>query len=257
MVKILLLDIETAPITAHVWGLRDQNIGLNQIRSHPRVIGLGAKWLDKGGVKWWSEYHHDRTTMLTGIRDMLGEADVAVHYNGNLFDIPWLYTEWAKEGIDFPEPFKNIDLYRAARKLRLPSYKLEYVAQFFGLGGKLQHAGHQMWVDCLEGEGDVQRKAWNDMRRYCIRDVHLLNPLFYKLAQFFPNTVNMGLYGDFTTRKCPKCPAPPGTLRRKGVAYTANRAYPQYRCLPEKGGCGGWSRDTKGSWGIDITGVAR
>ncbi len=32
MEKILVLDIETAPIVAHVWGLFDQNIGLNQIK---------------------------------------------------------------------------------------------------------------------------------------------------------------------------------------------------------------------------------
>ena len=29
--KILIVDIETAPIVAQVWGLFDQNVGLNQI----------------------------------------------------------------------------------------------------------------------------------------------------------------------------------------------------------------------------------
>jgi len=29
--QILLLDIETAPNTAHVWGLWNQNVSLNQL----------------------------------------------------------------------------------------------------------------------------------------------------------------------------------------------------------------------------------
>jgi hypothetical protein len=31
----------------------------------------------------------------------------------------------------------------------------------------------------------------------------------------------------------------------------------KYLCYPERGGCGGWTRDTKSSWGIQSAGVTR
>jgi len=43
--KVLILDIETAPIEAFTWGLWDQNVGLNQIKADWTVLSWAAKWL--------------------------------------------------------------------------------------------------------------------------------------------------------------------------------------------------------------------
>lgn len=256
--KILCLDLETAPITAHVWGLRDQNIGLNQIMSHPRVIGIAAKWIDARGVSWKSEYHDSRSEMLEWAHGLLDQADIMVSYNGQGFDAPWLYAEFAKEDIVPPSPFKHIDLYKVARKLRLPSYKLAYVSQHLGIGTKIDTGGHDLWTRCLERTGDEQRKAWSDMRRYAKQDVALLPPLFYKLRPYFPATVNLAVYDKSNDGKlaCQKCERSEHLMPR-GYAYTAQRAYPQHYCDPAKGGCGGWTRDTKASWAISAAGVQR
>ena len=249
--RVLLLDIETSPITAHVWGLRDQNVGLNQIRQHPRVIGIGAKWLGSNHVMWKSEYHHSRTEMLEWINSLLDQCDIASHFNGAGFDIPWLIGEFAKEDLAPPSPFKNIDLYRVARRsFRLASYKLAYVSNHLNLGHKVDTGGHDLWVRCLESDGDEQRKAWALMRRYCKQDVALLEPLFHKLKPYFPGTVNMAVYGD-EAFACQKCGST--DLESRGTAYTAQRAYPQFRC----NACGGWTRDSKSSWSINTVGVTR
>jgi hypothetical protein len=249
--RVFLADIETSPITAHVWGLRDQTIGLNQIRKVPRVIGIGGKWLGQNYVGWKSEYHQSRMEMLEWSHAALDKADIVVHFNGTTFDIPWLIGEFAKEDMPPPSPFKNIDLYRVARKnFRLPSYKLQYVSQHLGIGQKLSTGGHDLWVRCLEGEGEDQRKAWALMRRYCKQDVALLEPLFHKLKPYFPGAVNMAVYGTETTA-CQKCGST--DLESRGTAYTAQRAYPQYRCND----CGGWTRDSKSSWSINTVGVTR
>ena len=42
--KILLLDIETAPNIVHSWGLWQQNIGLPQIVKSGYTICWSAKW---------------------------------------------------------------------------------------------------------------------------------------------------------------------------------------------------------------------
>ena len=43
--RVLLFDIETAPILAHVWGLWDNNVALNQIIADWHVLSWSAKWL--------------------------------------------------------------------------------------------------------------------------------------------------------------------------------------------------------------------
>jgi hypothetical protein len=48
--KILTIDIETAPLEAWAWGLFDQNIALNQIKTEWSVLAYAAKWLDKKAV---------------------------------------------------------------------------------------------------------------------------------------------------------------------------------------------------------------
>ena len=253
--KVLLIDCETSPAKAHVWGLFNQNIGLPQVLEDPRIMGFGAKWLGDKSVKWYSEYHHDRTTMLEAARDLLDTADVVAHYNGNTFDTPWLQGEFLREGIEAPSPFKQIDLYRVIKKhARFISHKLQYVSGALLDDSKVSHAGHQMWVDCLEGEGEVQRRAWNMMRRYCKKDVALLEPLFLKARPYLPASVNFALYeGQDGCQKCGSAEF----LESRGVAYTATRAYPQAYCKPSRGGCGGWTRDVKASWAISTAGVVR
>jgi hypothetical protein len=114
-----------------------------------------------------------------------------------------------------------------------------------------------MWVDCLEGEGEVQRRARNQMRKYCKQDVALLEPLFHKLKPYFPASVNFAVYehgGD--ELRCQKCGSDE-FMRPKGTAYTAQRSYPQWYCDPKRGGCGGWTRETRSNSGVNTAGVVR
>lgn len=255
--KVLLADIETAPAKAHIWGLFNQNIGLPQVLEDPRIMGVGAKWYGTKGVKWYSEYHDDRLSMLTKTRDLLDEADVVVHYNGNTFDTPWIQGELLREKIEAPSPFKQIDLYRVVKKnARYISHKLAYVSSALLGDTKVSHAGHKMWVDCLEGEGEVQRKAWSMMRRYCRQDVALLEPLLDVVRPYLPATVNFALYEPDTEPRCQKC-GKDEFLIFKGTAYTAQAAFPQVYCKPDKGGCGGWTRLTKADKRVQTAGVTR
>jgi hypothetical protein len=59
-VRVLYLDIETSPITAQVWGLWQQNVGINQIVQPGRIIGVGYKWRGQRSTKWVSEYDQDK-----------------------------------------------------------------------------------------------------------------------------------------------------------------------------------------------------
>ena len=47
MAKILILDIETAPNIAYVWGAWKQNVGHNQRLEKSHIMSYAAKWLGK------------------------------------------------------------------------------------------------------------------------------------------------------------------------------------------------------------------
>lgn len=251
--KVLYTDIETSPIVAHVWGLRDLNVGLNQIIKDPFIMGVGWGW-DGKPAKYTGWLDDTYMAMLKQTWGLLDEADVVVHYNGDRFDVPWIMGEFARHGLTPPSPFKSLDLFKVVKKnFRFPSFKLDYVAGALLGEHKLPTGGHQLWVDCLNGD----ERALKRMARYCKRDVNLLPRLHTKLLPWIGNQYHPALYEeageDLTCQKCGKTEH----LIAKGTAYTATRAYPQYWCKPSKGGCGGWTRDVKSSWSVATTGATR
>ena len=174
--KILLLDIETSPNTAHVWGLWQQNVSINQLMESSYVLCYAAKWLNSDEMLFDSVQQSKPKAMLKGIHGLLNEADAVVHYNGTKFDIPTLNKEFLLHRYAPPSPYKQIDLLRVVRsQFRFPSNKLDYVAQRLGLGQKHAHEGHELWVKCMNGDKD----AWKRMADYNIQDVILLGLVQY------------------------------------------------------------------------------
>lgn len=252
--RVLYVDIETSPNLADVWGLWDQNVGLSQLRQSSRIIGFGAKWRGQKSVRWQGEYDPD-TGDLTRQRQMLeaahalyDEADVIVTYNGDKFDNKHFNGEWVSAGLTPPSPSLSLDLFKVVRQnFKFPSNKLQYVSERLLGVGKVKHQGHGLWRECLDDDvdPDVRRRAWSTMARYCRRDVALLEPLHDRLEPWLPKGINFALLaGPSDALGCQKCGSE--DLESRGTAYTATRAYPQYRCRD----CGGWTRDPRSSWSL-------
>ena len=250
--RVLYIDIETSPNVADVWGLWNQNVGLTQLKQASRIMGFGYKWKGSSRAKWHGEYNtvtgefSEKEAMLLEAHRLYDEADVVVTYNGDSFDHKRFNASWVEAGITPPAPFVSLDLYKVVKKnFRFPSNKLAYVADKLIGDTKVKHSGHMMWRECLDHDIDAttRRKAWASMARYCRQDVVLMEPLHEKLLPWLPATVNAALLaGPTDTILCRKCGS--ADLESRGTAYTATRAYPQYRCR----GCGGWTRDTAWSW---------
>jgi DNA polymerase elongation subunit (family B) len=233
-VKILLLDIETAPNLAYVWGLFKENIPLARIVASGHVLCWAAKWHGEKKTYFSSIQKRKPLTMLDGIHRMLGEADAVVHYNGKSFDIPTLNKEFVTHGMKPPEPYKQIDLLQIVRaEFRFPSNKLDYVAKALGLGEKVRHPGFEMWVKCMANEA----AAWKDMERYNRQDVNLLEQLYDRLNPWIRTHPNHGAFQDISC--CPKCGSE--KFQQRGFAVTQIMKYPRYQCT----GCGGWFRGNK------------
>jgi len=225
-VKILHLDIETAPNRTYTWGLFNQNIGINQIEEPGYTLCFAAKWHGKSGIIFESIHSEKRKgDMVRAIHKLLEEADAVVHYNGTKFDIPTLNKEFLIHGLEAPAPYREIDLIKVVRsRFRFTSNKLDYVSRVLKLGGKTPHKGMELWKECMAGND----AAWKTMKQYNIQDVRLLERLYKKLLPWIKNHPNYGLYVDNSRPVCKNC----GSTRvvKKGIEITAVGKYQRYRC---------------------------
>jgi len=220
--KLLHLDIETAPNTAHVWGLFKQTVSISQLMESSYTLCWAAKWHGVNKVMFRTVNQAD---MLDKLWDLLDEADVVVHYNGKKFDIPTINKEFALFGYGPPSPYKQVDLLLIARnKFKFPSNKLDYVAQAFGLGKKHPHIGHELWVQCMND--DV--KAWAMMEKYNKQDVKLLEKLYNKMLPWMDHHPVRSLYDGDGTPTCTNCGS--SHIIKKGVATTRTQRYQRYKC---------------------------
>ena len=242
--KILTLDIETSPNLAHVWGLWKQDIRGPQLLESTEMLCFAAKWLGSKSVLFASQFTEGRGSMVRAAHDLLSEADALITYNGKRFDTPHLNREFVQLGFKPPSPFKQIDLIDTVKsKFKFPSNSLAYVLKTLGLGGKLSHTGHQLWIDCLAGDA----KAWKLMERYNKQDVIRTEQLYKYLLPWINGHPSFG--AETGNDVCPNCGR--DNLQRQGFTYTTTGRYQRYVCE-----CGRWSRATRRDQGTQIAGVA-
>lgn len=233
--KILLLDIETAPNLVTVWGLWNQNVATNQIMDSGYVMCWSAKWVGKDEIMFSSIHKDTPQDMLLKIHGLLDEADAVVHYNGKKFDIPTLNKEFLLFDMTPPAPYKQIDLLHVARRqFKFPSNKLDYIAQALKLGKKVKHIGHELWIRCMSQD----EEAWKLMEEYNKHDVVLLEKVYSKLKPWIRGHANYSIYGE-DHNVCPNCGGK--HYHKRGIYYTNTRKYQRYKCLS----CGTWFRSNK------------
>lgn len=182
MKNILLLDIETTPIKAYVWGLWDQNVTIDQIIEPTEMLCFGARWLGQKKVIFKSVHHDGKKAMLEELHKLMDQADVLVGWNSAAFDHKHINREFLENGMQPPSPVKDLDLMSVTKaNFAFPSNKLDYVAQRLGVGAKVKHSGFSLWIKCMEGDD----KAWKEMKKYQVQDVNLLVDLYYELLPWF------------------------------------------------------------------------
>jgi len=231
--RILFLDIETAPNKVFVWGLWNQNVAINQIEEPGYTLCWAAKWLGEDDIMFSSIHRDGKEAMLYLVYGLLEEADAVVHFNGTKFDVPKLMQEFLQMGWSPPTPFAEIDLYRTVKKrFAFPSNKLTYITDQLGLGSKLAHKGMDLWRECMNGNDE----AWATMEAYNKQDVQLLEPFYETLKPWIVGHPNAGLYSDDTNHRCPNCGS--ASLQSRGLYHAKTQSYQRYRCND----CGKWSR---------------
>lgn len=232
--KILFLDIESSPNTAHIWSLLDKYVNPERIIDSSYTLCWAAKWLGDDEVMFDSVFHSKEKKMLQGIHKLISEADMVVHYNGTKFDMPTLNKEFLLNKMLPPAPYKQLDLLKVVRKeFRFPSNKLDYISKRLGLGQKTDHEGYTLWVKCMNKD----KEAWAKMKEYNIQDVVLLESLYDTLkpwlGKYHLNHNALGADG------CPTCGS--NHVQKRGYAYSITGKYQRYQCTD----CGSWFKSTK------------
>lgn len=232
--KILYLDIETTPHEGTFWNLFPKYIPLNQLKKPTEMLCWAAKWEGERDVVY---HRQGDKEFITRIWELLDEADAVVHYNGKNFDIKHLNREFAKHGLGPPSPFAHVDLLTTVRQnFKLPSNKLDYVCRYFGIGKKVEHAGIELWYDCMDGD----ERAWKLMEKYNRRDVVLLPKLYKFLKPWIKSHPNAGLVGAGSTKPtCSTCGST--SVQSRGEYRTKTAVYQRYQCT----NCGTWLRSRK------------
>ncbi len=240
--KVLIFDIETAPIIAYVWGLWENNVALNQIHTDWHILSWSAKWLHENKIMYMDQRDakkiEDDTHILIGIWKLLDEADIVITQNGKAFDSKKLNARFVLQGLRPPSPYRHIDTFLIAKKhFAFTSNKLEYMSKKLGVKyTKLDHKkfpGFELWKECLAGNP----KAWKEMEKYNKHDVLSLEEV-YKALIPWDNTINFNTYyNDNNTR----CTCGSTDIQKHGLRVTTKGKYQRYHCMD----CGKSFQDSK------------
>ena len=235
--KLLVVDIETSPIVAYTWGPKWET-NIIEFIEQSQIISFSAKWLNgKQITKVLPDYKGYKANVLNDelivkeIHSLLNEADAVITQNGRAFDTKVINSRFIYHGLKPPAPYKIIDtLTEAKRYLKLPSYKLNDMCEYFGIGTKLSHEGFDLWKKCIAGV----KSSWKKMKRYNAQDVILTEQLYEKLKPFMRTHPNFSTFKDL--HACPKCGSE--HVQSRGVTRNSTTIYRRAQCQS----CGGWFR---------------
>lgn len=240
--RVLIYDIETAPILGHVWGLWDNNVSLNQIESDWHILSWSAKWLGdaEDQVMYIDQRNakniEDDSDILQLIWNLLDEADIVITQNGKHFDQKKLNARFVIHGFQPPSSYKHIDTKQiASRHFGFTSNKLEYMTdKLCTKYKKLKHTkfpGFELWKECLAGNVE----AWDEMKQYNMHDVLALEELYTKLIPW-DSSIDFNLYTESEDIAC-KCGST--EFSKNGFYYTSVSKFQKHKCKE----CGAETRD--------------
>jgi uncharacterized protein YprB with RNaseH-like and TPR domain len=136
--RILKIDIETAPAKAYIWDLKTRYVPITQVAEDGYILCYAYQWHGEDDIWISTRWDHGQEAMMHLAWDLLDEADAVIHYNGNNFDIPRLNTEFLKYRLGPPSPSHHIDLYRTvAQNFRVLSRSMNHMLHILGMESKI------------------------------------------------------------------------------------------------------------------------
>jgi DNA polymerase elongation subunit (family B) len=226
--KRLYFDIETSPNIGLFWeaGYK-KNIDYSNIIKERAIICICYKWEDDKKVHFlhWDSKQCDKT-LLTKFIEVANTAHELVGHNGDKFDLAWIRTRCLFHRLDMFPKYVTIDTLKIVRaKFKLNSNKLDYIAQFLGMGKKIK-TEFGMWKDILLRKDKI---AMSKMIKYCQKDVVLLEKVHKELSIHIEPKTHFGVLFGTDRGACPECGSDDLIISMKRATATGVKKI-QYKC---------------------------
>lgn len=226
--KRLFFDIETSPNIGMFWqaGYK-QRIDYSNIIKERAIICICYKWEDEKEVYslTWDKKQSDKA-MLQKFIEVANVATEMVGHNGDKFDLAWIRTRCLFHGIDMFPKYQTIDTLKVSRsKFRFNSNRLNYIADYLGIGQKIK-TEFDLWKTILL---DNNGKSLDEMVKYCKKDVVLLERVFKKLSGHIESKVHYGVLFGQDRGSCPECGSS-DLLKIKSRTTATGLKKIQYQC---------------------------
>jgi len=228
-VKILILDIETAPLLGHVWYPWGDNVNPNQLVHDSFMLTWAAKWYGESEILTdqitpAEAKKQDDKRIAKSLGKLIEEADALVAHNLDKFDLPKINTRILFHGLEPLPPVTQIDTLKLAKKAFKVTYnRLDYLGEFLGVGEKLS-VDFQLWRDAYMGSQD----AIDEMRAYNAQDVVLLERVFLRLLPYVRSMQRLVDPVEEEDHACPTCGG--RRLVRRGYYRTKVSNFVRYQC---------------------------
>lgn len=242
--RILVLDIETAPILALVFRTFREYIPIDRQVEDWYVLAFAAKWVGDSPDKiiYYDQRHRknyeDDKDLIKKCRDLMDEADIIIAHNGKQFDFKRLNWRMAIHKMHKPSSYRMIDTKEIAYKyFGATSNKLEFLAEKLNKKYKKkkhkEFPGFELWREIVLNRNG---KAWKAMKNYNIHDVLALEELYLNALRSWDVDTNYFIYQDEI-----KCRCGSEDYKKNGWHYAQTRKYQRYKCCE----CGYEWRDVR------------
>ena len=233
--KRLYIDIETTPNVVFSWNVGwELDISFENIIKEREIICICYKWAKEGKVYSTKRSGGNEKKMLQEITKVMEQADEIIGHNSDRYDIPWIRTRCIFHKIPMIPQYKTVDTLKLCRNgFRFNSNKLDYVAQFLGVGKKLDTGGFGLWKEiCLNNSVS----ALNKMILYCKKDVVILEKVYDGLSPYIKHTTHVGVVEGRDKNSCPECGSEETQSRGYRILASGNKQR-RLQCAD----CGAWS----------------
>tara|TARA_R110000772_G_C13202220_1_gene430164 strand:+ start:25 stop:942 length:918 start_codon:yes stop_codon:yes gene_type:complete len=203
-IKRLFYDIETSQYEVRSFRIGYKlNLGYHNVTKLAKIICISWKWEGEDKIynlKWDSKMCDK--TMLESFINVLNKADEIVAHNGDRFDIKWIRTRALFHKIPMKSKYRSLDtLKKAKSNFNFPNNRLDTIAQFLGVGAKVEHDGMKMWDAVQDGD----KEYLNEMVKYCDGDIVVLEDVYFAMQSYVINNTHVGTHNDKMKCSCPNC----------------------------------------------------
>ena len=220
--KRLFYDIETSYNIVKSWRIGfNINLNMEDIIQERAIITIAYKWEGEEDVTVLSWDKGCDKKIIEDFVKVMSEADELVGHNVDRYDTKFIMARALKHNISALPKYQSTDTLKLAKKhFMLNSNKLDYIAQYLGIGHKTKHRGLSMWDDIILRNDP---KALEEMIEYNVQDVFLTEQVYHKLMEYSLPKVNHASKQTGDKHTCPQCGSDHAELHKTYISGTGTK----------------------------------